>query len=126
MILIIGGAYQGKLEYALERFGLTQTDVFKCSDLNTAVPGQKKIIYEIDKWVLAMLKSNIEETDFTGKFVPSNLDTIVICNDISCGIVPVDPIMRKWRESVGRFFAALSRDSDEVIRLFCGIPLRIK
>ena len=28
MILIFGGAYQGKLEYALDNFNMTEKDVF--------------------------------------------------------------------------------------------------
>jgi adenosyl cobinamide kinase/adenosyl cobinamide phosphate guanylyltransferase len=59
-------------------------------------------------------------------FIDSNKDSIVICNDISCGVVPVDPVLRKWREAVGKSMSALSQNSDEVIRLFCGIPTRVK
>ena len=32
MILIIGGAYQGKLDFAKEAFGITDEDVFVCKD----------------------------------------------------------------------------------------------
>ena len=31
MILIIGGAYQGKLDFAKEAFGITAADVFTCT-----------------------------------------------------------------------------------------------
>jgi adenosyl cobinamide kinase/adenosyl cobinamide phosphate guanylyltransferase len=34
--------------------------------------------------------------------------------------------MRKWREAVGRSMAVIAGVSDEVIRLFCGIPQRVK
>ena len=30
MILIIGGAYQGKLEYVKERFAIKEEDIFSC------------------------------------------------------------------------------------------------
>ena len=33
MILIIGGAYQGKLDFAKETFGITDTDVHICSEV---------------------------------------------------------------------------------------------
>ena len=32
MILIIGGAWQGKLDFAKATFGITDTDVFTCTD----------------------------------------------------------------------------------------------
>ena len=131
MVLIIGGAYQGKLAYALERFNLTEDDIYRCGDENTNSPESKKIIYEIDKWIFAMIKANMIRADFDlekaiMQFAGINQEAIVICNDISCGVVPVDPVMRQWRESVGRSLAIFSQKSDEVIRLFCGIPSRLK
>lgn len=121
MILIFGGVYQGKLDYALQRFGLTESDVYRCSEDSTATPVSKKILYEIDKWILASVKSQILP-DLT----QISKDAIIICNDVSCGIVPIDPVMRQWRETVGRALAVFARQSDEVIRLFCGIPSSVK
>ena len=109
MILIFGGAYQGKLAYAEERFNVGESDVFK-----------------IDKWILELIQADMNVEEEIQRFIGNNPDAIVICNDISCGVVPVDPVMRKWREAVGRALAKLSRESSEVIRLFCGIPTRIK
>ena len=125
MILIFGGVYQGKLAYALDRFGLTDNDVYLCGE-DFTMPGDKKIIYEIDKWILALIKANIDTEEAVRQFAYRNSDAIVICNDISCGIVPMDAMLRKWREVVGRSLVELSEASDEVIRLFCGIPTRIK
>ncbi|MCL2401152.1 MAG: bifunctional adenosylcobinamide kinase/adenosylcobinamide-phosphate guanylyltransferase [Oscillospiraceae bacterium] len=126
MILIFGGAYQGKLDYALARFGLTEKDVFRCDDENADMPENKKIIYEIDKWILALVKTEIEPTDAVKQFIAQNKDAVVICNDISSGVVPIEPLCRQWRETVGRILARLSGESDEVVRLFCGIPTRLK
>lgn len=109
MILIFGGAYQGKLAYALERFNVTENDV-----------------YRIDKWILELVQADINVEETVQKFINDNPDAIVICSDISCGVVPIDAEQRKWREAVGRSLAMLSRKSDEVIRMFCGIPTRIK
>ena len=126
MIFIFGGAYQGKLAYALGRFNLTQDDVFICDGDDDCLPGNRKIIYEIDKWILALLKKDIDVEQALRRFIDNNKDAIVICNDISCGVVPVDPLLRKWREAAGRALAALSREADEVVRMFCAIPTRIK
>ena len=134
MILIFGGAYQGKLTYALERFGLAgsdvysnvHSDVYKCRDDDVTMPGDKKIIYEIDKWILALVKSGMTVEEEMEQFINKNSDAIVICNDISCGVVPLDPVLRQWREATGRSMAQLSQNSEEVIRVFCGIPTRIK
>ena len=125
MILIFGGAHQGKLSYALEKYGLTCSDIYKCGE-NSGMPVGKKIIYEIDKWIFSLVKAGINIEEEIGQFAKCNPDAVVICNDISCGIVPMDAELRKWREAVGRSLAVLSRNSNEVIRLFCGIPSRLK
>jgi len=126
MILIFGGVYQGKLKYAIERFRLNEIDVFRCKEDDGTAPMGKKIIYEIDKWLLALVRAE-ENTDVAvRKFIMDNKDVIVICNDISCGVVPVDPVMRVWREAVGRALAELAGASDEVVRMFCTIPTILK
>ena len=126
MILLFGGAYQGKLAYALDRFGLTGDDVYRCAEDDAAMPEAKKLIYEIDLWILALVKADADAAEAVQRFINAHSGAVVICNDISGGVVPVDPVLRKWRETVGRSMAALSRASDEVIRLFCGIPTRIR
>jgi len=125
MIVIFGGAYQGKLAYALDRFHLTDADVYICGE-DAGMPENKRIIYEIDKWILALVRADIDAEKAVRRFMEGNADAIVICNDISSGMVPLDAGLRKWREAVGRALAELSRASDEVIRLYCGIPTRIK
>ena len=126
MILIFGGAYQGKLDYALKNFNLTKNDVYNCSDDDINTPQGKKIIYEIDKWILALVKNNLDAGTNLKKFMDENENPVVICNDISSGVVPVDPVLRKWREAVGRAMAVISQNSTGVIRLYCGIPAKIK
>jgi len=126
MILIFGGAYQGKLAYAMERFGLIEEQVYRCSEADTTIPGGKRVIYEIDRWILALVQADMDYADALAQFVQENPNAIVICNDISCGVVPIDDTLRRWREETGRVLARLARQSDEVIRLFCGIPTQVK
>ena len=123
MTLIFGGAYQGKLDYALERFG--DSDVYRCTNEDKSVP-IGKIIYEIDRWVLALIQADANVAENISRFIDANSDAVVICNDISCGVVPLGAEMRKWREETGRAMAVLARHSGEVVRMFCGIPSRVK
>ena len=125
MILIFGGAYQGKLAYAMERFNAAEGDVYRCGD-DARVPGGKKIICNLEKWILSLVRAEADTEEAMRRFIDANGDAVVICDDISSGVVPSDPLLRKWREAVGRSLALLSRGSDEVIRLFCAIPARIK
>ena len=126
MILIFGGAHQGKLAYAMERFGFTEEHIYHCSDEDANMPEGKKIIYGIDRWVLALVRADMDVISEIKRFIKNNEDVVVICNDISCGVVPACAVMRKWREETGRAMGMLARHSQEAVRLFCGIPGRVK
>jgi len=126
MILIFGGKYQGKLDYAMDRFGLTESDAFRCREDETVMPTKRKLIYELDKWVLALVRAEVDIAQAVRRFIAANTEAVVICNDISCGIVPADPAAREWREAMGQAMAELSRGSSEVVRLYCGIPTRLR
>ena len=126
MVLIFGGAYQGKLEYAQTRFRLLQDDVIVCTEENIVCPEGKKIVYDVDRWILALIKEERNISEEVERFLSKNYESIVICNDISCGVVPIDPLLRKWREEVGRLLGLLAQQSAEVIRLYCGIPTILK
>lgn len=125
MIFIYGGAYQGKLAYALDRFGLGEGDVYACGE-DTAMPHGKKLIYELDKWILALIRAGADPEPEIREFIQRNGDAIVICNDITGGVVPVEASLRAWREAAGKSMTELSRHASEVVRLFCGVPTRIK
>ena len=126
MILVFGGVYQGKLEYVLDRFNADADDIYKCSENDASVPRNKKIVYEIDRWVLALVKEEADIMENLKEFLETNEDAVVICNDISCGVVPIDDVMRKWREEAGKVMALIAQQSEEVVRVFCGVPCRIK
>ena len=126
MILIFGGAYQGKLGYALERFGLTRDDVYICGEDDSAMPQDRRIISGLDKWIWALVRNGKDVSQEMRQFAQQGSGAIVICDDISCGVVPTDPQLREWREAVGRSLGVLAQGSDEVVRMFCSIPTRIK
>ena len=53
-------------------------------------------------------------------------DKILIVNDISQGIVPMERENRDWREMTGRAMLYISKEADEVYRVFCGLGSKIK
>lgn len=53
-------------------------------------------------------------------------DKILLCEDIACGVVPIDPEQRAWREAVGRMNAMLAARAERVTRIFCGLPMELK
>ena len=53
-------------------------------------------------------------------------NSVVITEEQGCGIVPVEKELRLLRDAVGHAQIALAEEADEVIRIFCGLPQRIK
>ena len=69
-----------------------------------------------------------------GKDVPASLqdfclqhpDAVIVSDEIGCGIVPMDPIEREWRQTTGRALCMIAARSVQVTRVTCGIGQRIK
>ena len=123
MILIFGGAYQGKLEYALENYMNTDS-IFKCED--SRIDFSKDIITDFHMLVLSHIRDGIDTSEFIEQHADLLSSKIIICDDISCGVVPISAETRAWREAVGRSLNLLSRKSDEVVRVFCGLGMNLK
>ena len=128
MILVTGGAYQGKLDYAKEAYGLTDDDVFTCEEGSTAVGFDEKIVDHFERYVLALIKAGQVPEKAVGMQLRANRykGRIIICDDISQGIVPMDATERAWREGVGRTMVKIAQQADKVVRVFCGIPEIVK
>ena len=120
MILIIGGAYQGKLDFAKETFGITDADVHTCTagDVNFS----KRCIYKIEEFAA-------RHDDPIGYFQTHReewKDSVLILEDIFCGVVPMGAENRAWRQNTGRLAQYLSREAEQVSRIFCGLEQRLK
>ena len=119
MDLIIGGAFQGKLEYAREAFSLTEEDIYTCTP-EEEPDWSKRCLVRLEEYVLWCVRRGVPCEE---RYRP---DAVLIGRDIFCGVVPIDPEERAWREETGRFYSRLTREADSVTRLFCGIPQKLK
>ena len=118
MVLIIGGAYQGKLEFAKETFRITE--VYTCT--GAEIDFSKSCIYRIEEFTahhpdpVSYFESHREEWS----------SSVLIVQDIFCGVVPMGAENRAWRQRTGRLAQYLSREADRVSRIFCGLEQRLK
>ena len=120
MILIIGGAYQGKLDFAKETFSVTDGEVYHCH--SGEINFSKRCIYKIEEFTLA-------NPDPIGYFEANReawQDSILIIQDIFCGVVPMGAENRAWRQQTGRLCQYLSKEATQVSRIFCGLEQRLK
>ena len=122
MELIIGGAYQGKRSFAQEKFGLSEDEIFTCTDTN--IDFSKPCIDKLEDFVLACIQTGVDPLeklkgqDLSGK--------VIICMDIFCGVVPIDATMRLWRHTTGLVCQYLAQNADGVYRIYCGLEQRLK
>lgn len=123
MILVFGGAYQGKSDFVTETFDLTKADFFDCL---TTIDFSYKVLNNLDKYILHLVKNNIDPMNYIQSNLDKFQDKIIIMTDISSGVVPICPTMRKWREHTGQCMFILSKKSDAVFRMFCGIATKVK
>ena len=116
---ISGGAFQGKSEYAAEKYGFSEEDIFSF-DLEKEFDFTKKCYTHIELYVLCCIRKRITPN------LSFPQGAVLISDDISCGIVPMDKEMRLWREETGRFLTKLSGLSKSVTRVYGGIAVTIK
>lgn len=114
--LIVGGAHQGKRAYAEFTYGLTAEDFSPQGTATDHLHLQVRELVERGEDAKTVLLEHLRSLD----------SWVVICDEIGCGVVPVDALEREWREQTGRLCAELAKAADTVERLCCGIPVRLK
>ena len=111
MILIIGGAFQGKTALA------------------------EKLAEESKGPLLLNVEERIREGLLAGRAAEELGDRllsqagpqgVLTAREIGCGIVPADAFERKWREATGRILCRLAQKADTVYRVTAGLPQKIK
>ena len=60
------------------------------------------------------------------KHLPLFENAVVVCREVSGGIVPMDGGERAWRERHGTLMQELARRADHVTRVFCGLTEVLK
>ena len=124
MEMIIGGAYQGKADYAKAQFPdvdwkfggeITEEELLKAA----GVLGSQEYIRKA-------LKAGEDLTGLAEKLAQQDPDVILVSEEVGYGIVPADAFERQYREAVGRVCTALAAKSRRVTRVVCGIGTVLK
>ena len=118
MILVIGGAYQGKLDFAKETLGVSE--IFTCT--GPEIDFSKTCIYQIEEFTAHHPDPVAYFRDHRDRWQ----DSVLIMQDIFCGVVPMGAENRAWRQKTGRLAQYLSGEADRVSRIFCGLEHRLK
>lgn len=155
MILVVGGAFQGKgkaaqrlLEAAEREKHILRGDAGKAG-LTEAEPTAFAVLEHVERFVKRelegrgldesaevqmdgeqkrMLEAEVFETVWArlaGQI--KNGETLAFTMDeVGCGVVPMTYRERAYREIAGRIGCRLAEEADEVYRVACGIAVKIK
>ena len=119
MILIFGGAYNGKLEFVKEKYDIDNEDIFFCTDEHLKF--DKKVLCGLHVFTRACVLKNINSLEILEDNINFLKDKIIICDEINSGIVPMEKLDRAWREETGRALQFLTKHSSSVYRIFFGM-----
>ena len=124
MHLIIGGAYMGKLTFAKETYGFTDEQICDCAREEPVFC--KPCLTHVEEIAYACVLREEDPVEFFRINRKNWEDSVLICRDISGGIVPIDKRQRQWRVETGRLCRYLSKEAEKVSRVFCGLEQRLK
>ena len=124
MRMIIGGAFQGKMEYAQKEYhGIRWVDGAACSEEELL---QCEGVYHFHLYIRKSMEKYEEMRLFADRIIRENPQIVIITDEIGYGLVPIDAFERRYREETGRICTRLAAFSERVDRVVCGIGLPIK
>ncbi|MBR6206029.1 MAG: bifunctional adenosylcobinamide kinase/adenosylcobinamide-phosphate guanylyltransferase [Oscillospiraceae bacterium] len=125
MKLIIGGAYQGKREYAVKEYGIKEEEIFTCTP-DGAPDFSAPCLDRFEEFVYYCVTGGLSAREILEREEEKWRDSVILCREIFSGVVPVDVTVRAWREETGRVMTWLAGRAERVTRMFCGIPQQLK
>lgn len=112
MVLIVGGMAQGKLDFAKRQLGVTAW--------SEGALGNENCVYGLQDVLRAQPEADVDA------WCAAHPDGVLICDEVGCGVAPLDRADREWRERVGRTCCRLAQRVEAVYRVRCGLGARIK
>ena len=126
MKLIIGGAYQGKREYAMKKYDLTDDVIADGGAVSWDISGDIRCIDNFHILIKRLTEAGEDTAEFTRRIIKEHPDIIIISTEIGSGIVPIEKADRRWRENTGKSCCLIAAASETVIRVTCGMETIIK
>ncbi len=126
MKMVIGGAFQGKTHYAARAFSLAEDDFIDGAKCSTKDLYRCRAVKHFHEYIRRMVSDGIDLSDFAAELIEKNPDIVIVTNELGYGVVPMDAMDRKVRETDGRICEALAAFSNEVHRVSCGLGIVIK
>ena len=123
MKLVIGGAYQGKRGFLMQRWDVCDREI---ADASACRDSDIRAIVNYQNLIRQQMEQGLDPADELRQLAGRNPEIILCADEIGMGIVPVDRNERDFRETCGRTLCLAAQMADEVWRVICGIGERIK
>lgn len=124
MILVVGGCFQGKTEYACERFDIPREEAADGAACDIDEIYRTRLLYHFHEYIKRLMEAGKELS--VEELKRRNPDIVLVSNELGYGVVPVDKFDRAYREKTGRVCCEIAKEAEEVHRVVCGIGTVIK
>ena len=143
MILITGGACQGKCEFLMRHWNIAPEEICDMAEAEESAVGNEssgrnesavgnepavgiRAVVHYQEAVRTQLEQGKDPAGELRKLAAKRPGLILAADEVGMGIVPLEREDRDFREAVGRTMCLAAQMADEVWRVICGIPERIK
>lgn len=111
MIFVTGGYCSGKRQFVIDNLGYSK------ADFTSTLNDDQKVLFDLQDIEVS------NERDMLQQLLQKE---VVICNELGCGVVPMDKDLRQKRDLIGKLCIQLAKNADAVYRVYAGIGVKIK
>lgn len=126
MELYIGGTAQEKKAYVTQVRGIEESRIWDNFEMWFREKLQKSRVESVNEQPTQNHPESLSPEEECLAYLKAHPDTVLICDEVGNGIVPLDPFEREYRERLGRLLCEIAADAERVERIVCGIGQRIK
>lgn len=152
MKLVIGGAYQGKRDFLMQKWNICERETADAASwrepdderardvgkdtadlrrnesisMNACADCSIRAIVNYQDLIRLQMEQGLNPADELRQLSGLKPEIILCAVEIGMGIIPVDRKERDFRETCGRTLCLAAQMADEVWRVICGIGERIK
>ena len=84
------------------------------------------LVLNLQAGVKNLLLKNINTLKFFETKLKILKNAVLIGDEISGGVIPIEKFERQWRDETGKLYQFLAHEADIVDRIFAGLALRLK